>query len=464
MDSTDELKALQQLLGDRGFVPGSGVEERYLVDVLGQRGAPPLALLRPANTAEVSRSLAICHGAGLPVVTQGGRTGLAQGQLPRSGEVVLSLERMNAIESVDADAAMATVQAGVILQALQDRVEPLGLMFPLDLGGRGSCTIGGNIATNAGGNRVIRYGMTRELVIGLEAVLADGTVLDGLKPLIKNNTGVDLKQLFIGSEGLLGVVTRAIVRLLPRPPQRSVALCAAPDFAQVRALLRHVRTGLGGELTAFEVMWDSYFSRAVRLGGKAPPIAGGHAFYVLVEGSGADAALLADSMERTFHEALQQGIIADAVLAKSNAESERLWHLRDIAIEVSRLIDPIVPFDISVAIADMDRFVPELQQVARGIDARCEVIVFGHVGDGNLHLAVHQPPERPELFEAIEQAVYALVGRYGGSVSAEHGIGWLKREYLRHSRSPQELATMRALKDTLDPRHILNRDRILLPR
>ena len=460
MDQATALLALDETLGARGFLGGPSVEERYLVDVVGRRGEPPLAVLRPANTAQVSRALVICHAAGIPVTTQGGRTGLVQAQLPRTGEVVLSMERMRTIESVDADGAMVTVQAGLVLQALQDKLDPMGLMFPLDLGARGSCTIGGNISTNAGGNRVIRYGMTRELVVGLEAVLADGTVLDGLKPVIKNNTGPDLKQLFIGSEGILGVVTRAVLRLAPKPGERMVALCAVSEFAQVRSLLRHVRTSLGGELSAFEVMWDSYYSRAVKLAGKAAPLPAGHAFYVLVEASGAANGVSA-RLERAIADALQGGLLVDAVLAKSEAENGELWKLRDISVEVSRTLVSLVAFDVSVRIADMESFVAQVAQATHAIDPRCENIVYGHLGDGNLHLIVHQPPERPETAHAIESAVYAIVGACRGSISAEHGIGISKREFLPHSRTPQELAWMRVLKNTLDPKHILNRARVL---
>lgn len=439
----------------------NAIEERYLVDVLGNRGEPPLAVIRPNNTHEVSAALALCHAEGVPVVTQGGRTGLALGQLPRAGEIVLSTERMNAIEEVDTDAGTATVQAGVILQALQERVAPVDLMFPLDLGGRGSCTIGGNIATNAGGNRVLRYGMAREMVLGLEVVLADGTVLDGLKPLLKNNTGPDLKHLFIGSEGVLGVITRAVVRLFPLPADRTVALCAVADFARVKALLRHARASLAGELTSFEVMWASYYDRAVTLLGRPAPIAPGNAFHVLIEASGTDAQTLQERVERMLGSAIEQNTVADAVLAKSGAEIEELWRVRDLAIETSRLLDPIVPFDVSVPISRMDAFVAEVQAAALAVDPRCDLLVFGHMADGNLHLAVHQPPDQPETFDAIERAVYGVVGRYRGSVSAEHGIGWLKRAFLGQSRSPAEIAVMRTLKASLDPKNILNPFRIL---
>jgi FAD/FMN-containing dehydrogenase len=460
MTLDDALRALQEALGPRGFVRAADVEERYLVDIKGNRGTPPLALLRPASTAEVSRALAICHAAAIPVVTQGGRTGLVRSHLPQPGEVVLSMERMNAIEEIDADAAMARVQSGAVLQAIQERLDAVGLMFPLDLGARGSCTIGGNISTNAGGNRVIRYGMTRELIVGLEAVLADGTVLDGLKPVIKNNTGVDLKHLFIGTEGIMGVVTRAILRLVPRPAERHVALCALADFRGVRTLLRQARLRLGGELTAFEVMWDSYYSRAVGLAGKAAPLAPGRPYYALVEASSVDAGG-GEHLERLLHAAIDEGVVADAVIAKSGAENDALWKLRDMSVEVNSLIAPLVTFDVSLPIADMESFVPRFQQAARDIDARCETIVYGHLGDGNLHLTVHQPAERPETVRTIQEAVYALVGRYAGSISAEHGIGVSKRDFLPHSRSAAEIAAMHALKNALDPKHLLNRGRVL---
>ncbi len=460
MDTGEALRALQEQLGPRGFMAGQEAGERYLVDVKGTRGAMPLAVLRPASTQEVARALKICHAAAIPVVTQGGRTGLVQSHLPCEGEVVLSLERMNAIEAIDADAAMATVQSGVVLQALQERLDALGLVFPLDLGARGSCTVGGNIATNAGGNRVIRYGMTRDLVVGLEAVLADGTVLDGLKPLIKNNTGVDLKQLFIGSEGILGVVTRAVLRLQPRPGERTVALCALDGFGHVRALLRQARQRLGGELTAFEVMWDSYFGRAVAIVGKAAPLPPGRPYYALLETSSAGAGGAAN-LEALLGAVLEDGTVLDAVVAKSGAENEALWKLRDVSVEVTRTLMPAVPFDVSLPIAAMERFVPAFEAAVRAVDPRCDTIVYGHLGDGNLHLGVHQPPDRPEAFQAIQQAVYALVGEYGGSISAEHGIGVSKREFLPHSRSREEIAAMQALKDALDPKHLLNRGRVL---
>ncbi|MFO1195952.1 MAG: FAD-binding oxidoreductase [Burkholderiaceae bacterium] len=455
------VAALREALGPDGVLDGASAGPRYHDDVLGNHGVPPLAVARPRTTADVSRALSILHGAGVPVVTQGGRTGLVLGQLPRDGEVVLSTERMTDIEEIDADAGTATVQCGVVLQALQDRLEPLGLAFPLDLGGRGSCTIGGNISTNAGGNRVIRYGMTRDLVLGLEAVLADGTVLDGLKPFQKNNTGVDLKQLFIGSEGVLGVVTRAVLRLVPRPRARCVAFCALDDFDRVRALLRHLRARLAGEHTAFEVLWKSYLEGVAKLGNLRLPMPDRHAFYVLAEASAQDAAALQARFEQVLGEALDDGTLADVVVAKNEAESLALWEMRDRAIDVSRTLDPIVPFDVSLKIADMNTFALRLDAALKALHPDGRAIVFGHAGDGNLHISAHQPPGLPDAFHAIEHTVYGLVREFGGSVSAEHGIGLLKREFLGHTRGAAEIETMRRLKAALDPRAILNRDRIL---
>ena len=455
------LTALRAALGDACVLAGEDAGERYREDVLGNQGAQPLAVLRPTTTAEVARALAICNDAGIAVTTRGGGSGLVHSCLPHPGEVVLSMERMNAVESIDADAATAVVQSGVVLQALQERLEPMGLAFPLDLGGRGSCTIGGNASTNAGGNRVIRYGMTRDLVLGVEAVMADGTVLDGLKPFVKNNTGYDLKQLFLGSEGTLGVITRLVLRLIPKPSDTAVAFCGLADFTQVRALLRHLRRHLGGELTAFEVLWKDYYTRFVGMKPQAASIPDAHAFYVLTEASGNDGDALHARFERALADALEQGIIENAAIAKSGAEAEAIWYMRDMAIEVSRTLGPHNGFDVSLRIADMEIFARDLEQVARDLDPRCETLVFGHAGDGNLHLAVSRPRDMPDAYKRVERAVYDLVARYGGSVSAEHGIGMTRRAYLGHTRTPAEIALMRALKQTMDPKNTLNPDRVL---
>ncbi len=317
---------------DNGSVlTGTDIDARYYHDVWNKSAVRPRAVVRPRTTEQVSALLRICNREKVPLTTQGGMTGLVFGALPNPNEIVLSMERMNAIEEVDTSAGVAIVEAGAPLQKVQARVEQYGYMFPLDFGARGSCTIGGNISTNAGGNRVIRYGMTRELVLGLEVVTADGSVLRGLHKYIKNNTGIDLKQLFIGSEGILGVVTRAALRIFPAPVERQVALCALPSFAQVSSLLRRARQHLGAELTAFEVMWNEYYRLTVeRVKGVAAPLPTHHPFYVLIEASGNDADRIHADLEKLLETAMGESTILDATLSSSNASAAALWRIREL--------------------------------------------------------------------------------------------------------------------------------------
>jgi FAD/FMN-containing dehydrogenase len=442
------------------ILTGGDIGARYHTDMAGVAVELPLGVLRPRTTDDVSRMLAMCHAARVPVTTQGGMTGLVRATMPEPNEIVLSMERMNAIEEVDASGGVVIAQAGVPLQRLQERVEQDGFMFPLDLGSRGSCTIGGNISTNAGGNRVIRYGMTRDLVLGLEAVLADGTVLRGVRKYIKNNTGIDLKHLFVGTEGTLGVVTRAALRIFPAPAEQQVALCALSSFDQVRALLTLARQRLGGELTAFEVMWNSYYRLTTELvKGVVRPLPANHPFYVLFEASGSDVERLRCGLEKLLEEALGNEIILDATIASSGAAAAAIWRIRDSSVELGRALGPRVGFDVSVAIDRMEAFAVAIDKGLKTIDNEARAIVFGHAGDGNLHVvATYSPPA--DKYELISKLVYGITGDFEGSISAEHGIGILKRPYLRISRTEEEIETMRTLKRALDPRQILNPGRI----
>lgn len=439
---------------------GADIGARYHTDMAGIAVPPPLAVMRPRSTEEVSKFLKMCHAARVAVTTQGGMTGLVRATMPLQGEVVLSMERMNAIEEVDTGGGVVITQTGVPLQRLQERVAEDGFMFPLDLGARGSCTIGGNISTNAGGNRVIRYGMTRDLVLGLEAVLADGTILKGVRKYIKNNTGIDLKQLFVGTEGTLGVVTRAALRIFPAPAEQQVALCALPSFDSVRALLALARSRLAGDLTAFEVMWNEYYRLTTELvKGVAAPLASHHAFYVLLESSGSDAERTRSDMEDLLEHALENGIILDATIASSGATAAAIWTIRDSSVELGRALGPRVGFDISLAIDRMEAFAIEINKRLKKIDEHAYGIVFGHAGDGNLHvIAAYSPPL--DRTEEVTKIVYGITGEFGGSISAEHGIGLLKRPYLKLSRTEEEIETMRTLKRALDPQGILNPGRI----
>jgi FAD/FMN-containing dehydrogenase len=459
MDIVAEIAAA---LGPRAMLVGDDIGPRYWHDLVGRPGEKPLAVIRPRDTAEVAATLRLCHAAGVAVIPQGGLTGLVAATLPARDQIVLSTERMTDIEEVDVDGGTVIVQAGAVLQVVQERVEAAGLSFPLDLGGRGSCTIGGNISTNAGGNRVIRYGMMRDLVLGIEAVTADGTVIAGLRKYIKNNTGIDLKQLFIGSEGTLGIVTRAVLRLFPQPAERAVAACALDGFAQVKAFLGAMRRRLGGDLTAFEVMWSPYYIRATQhVPGVVAPLPPGHPFYAIVECAGVDGERTRELFEAALGDSLAAGHLANAVIAKSEAEAAAVWRLRDAAIEVAMTILPVTGYDVSLPIEHMERFAEEVERVVRLIDPAAFALVFGHLGDGNLHLAVHHSGtiEGGEL--AIDKAVYDATGAVGGSISAEHGIGLLKRPYLDRSRTPAEIALMRTLKAAMDPKNILNPGRII---
>jgi FAD/FMN-containing dehydrogenase len=418
------------------------------------------ALVRPRTTAELSAVLKLCNERGQSVVTHGGLTGCVEGAITRSDDVVISLERMNAIEEIDAIGRTATVQAGVVLQKLQQTVKEQGLYFPLDLGARGSCTIGGNVATNAGGINVIRYGMMRQRVLGLEAVLADGTIVSSMNRMLKNNAGYDLKQLFIGSEGTLGIVTRVIVQLEEAPISRNSAMLALDSFAQVTALLKLLQRRLGGQLCAYEVMWGEYFHTVTSPGRQRAPMGRDHAYYVMLEAEGAQPESDEAAFVAVLEDAMEQELIVNAVIAQSESERRALWEIRE-NFEAVFLNKPIFLYDVSLPIRDMDGYIREVQQrlKQRWPDSICNVI--GHIGDGNLHLFVHPGVAGEGLHTQSDDDVYAPLQAIGGSISAEHGIGTEKRARLPISRSAIEIELMRTLKRSLDPNNILNRGKVV---
>lgn len=458
---TDTLDALRAILGGSGVLTGPDVGPRYHTDQRGPGEVRPEVVLRPASTDQMSRLMAVCHAAFQPVVVQGGMTGLVVGAMPEPGEIVISLERMNRIEELDAKAGTLTVQAGTPLQAVQEAADAAGMVYPLDLGARGSCTIGGNLSTNAGGNRVIRYGMTRDLTLGVEAVLADGTVINALNGFIKNNTGYDLKQMFIGSEGTLGLITRATLRLYPKPKTQAVGFCAADSFDAVLALMAHVQSGMGADLSAFEVIWaGTYDAILADVPAIKAPVPAGHAFYVLVEMMGSDPATDMDKFETCLGQAMERELIADAVLSRSQAEITALWDVRDGMAEALGKQQPAVGFDISLGIDDMKTIETELLDRLQSELGPARVYVGGHLADGNLHLVAKTTGAGEQPKARIQDIVYGYVGDICGSISAEHGIGTLKRAHLGQSRSASELALMRTLKQAMDPRNLLNRGRV----
>ena len=453
------LEALIQALGADAVRTGNAIPERHHTDWSGTRPHEPLALLRPAHTAEVSATLRICHAHRVPVVPQGGLTGLAGGAVPTPGAVALSLDRMQAIEALDPVARVMTVQAGATLQAVQEAAQAAGCLFGVDLGARGSCQIGGNLATNAGGNGVVQFGMMREQTLGLEVVLADGTVLDMLRPMVKNNTGYDLKHWFIGAEGTLGVITRSQLQLHPAQPARATALAAVPDVGCALELLGRLQARCAGGVAAFELMWKDFLDHALAWTGQPRPFAQDHPLLVLTDLSGSDQPALAQALEAVLGQAMEDGLVLDAVLAQSQSQAAGLWRLREITAEFPSRLQPI-NFDISLPQSAIGAFA---ERCVAALSARFpshRSLRFGHLGDGNLHLSTDARSLGSIAFaeaeHAVESIVYALVAEAGGSVSAEHGIGLHKKPYLRASRSPAELAAMRAIKRALDPLNLLN--------
>lgn len=450
------LKTLRETLGETAVLVGEDVRARPISRIV-QSGCEAGALVRPASTEEVVLVMRLCHEAGQPVVPRAGMTGLVGGSLVGPGEIALSLERMNRIEDIDPVSQTMTVQAGTPLQAIQEAAEAQGLLFPLDLGARGSATIGGNIATNAGGNKVLRYGMTRDMVLGLEAVLPNGEVVSSMFKIIKNNTGLDIKQLFIGTEGTLGVVTRAVLRLQPMPRTRQTVLGAFPDFESVARMLDRVRSAAGGTLSSYEIMWRDYYLLLTAPGRRPAPLPQTHPFYALIECEGADEEADGARFQAVLEEGMERGLMTDAVIAQSEAERVDLWRIRD-DVHYLRSLNPLFVFDISLPVPEMDRYVNTLRtELERRWDP-VTLISYGHLGDGNLHIAVSCGSVTNKA--EIEKLVYEPLRAFRGSVSAEHGIGVDKKKYLEFTRTDQEIAVMRSVKAAIDPKNILNPGKI----
>jgi len=459
MTKNEVLGELESLLGsDVVKAPDAALLEKHTHDycVHGRTDVGVLALVFPRNTAQVSQTLHFCNERGIAVQPQGGLTGLAGGAVPVGPCVVLSLERMRAIKEIDPAAGTITVEAGVVMEAVQKAADAADLFFPLDLGGRGSCQIGGNVSTNAGGNRVLRYGMARDLVLGVEAVLADGTVIDALRKVIKNNSGYDLRQLFIGAEGTLGIITAVVLRLFPKPRSNCTGICAVDDYPAVLELLKRARSGFGATLSAFEVMWPDFYRLGTVALGRKPPLEIGHGAYVLIETLGTDPEGDQARYEAVMGEAIEAGIVKDATIAQSQREATELWAVRDSPGEWSNGVHwPQLGFDVSVPTGEIGPLAEEIDAELKRRWPELFAVFFGHVADGNLHVSVRMSGHSiPEL--DIENAVYGIVAQRRGSISAEHGIGSLKIPFLHFSRSEAEIELMRAIKKAMDPKGILN--------
>lgn len=453
------IAQLVAIVGNNGVLVGGDVSSRhpgFFMDKIDSE-----LLVRPADTSELSRVLALCNARGQSVVTQGGMSGWVRGTQTRRSDLIVSLERMKAIEDIDTVNRTVTVQAGVVLQTLQETLDEHQLVFPLDLGGRGSCQVGGNASTNAGGVRVIRYGMMRQLVLGVEAVMADGTVISSMNRMLKNNAGYDLKQLFIGSEGTLGVITRLVLRLYEKPSSNCSALVGMNDFASVAAFFRYMDRALGGNLSAFEVIDSGFYAINTEPGRHKSPMTDSYPYYVITESLGFNHQADSDVFEQALMKALEKGYIADAVIPKSESERESIWEIREDLEHVVADLQPFQAFDVSMPIGDMENYMAEVKQAISSQWDNAKVCFLGHVGDGNLHIAVGCASNASDALQKVERCVYSPLEKINGSISAEHGIGLEKKAYLSISRSTQELDLMRLLKRTLDPNTILNPGKVL---
>jgi FAD/FMN-containing dehydrogenase len=459
------LQALRAVVGAGNVFAGEAIEARHRGDITGAFKGRPSVVVRPASTEEVSAVVKIAAAARLPITPYGGGTGLVGGGVAAPGGLVLAMERMNRIVEIDQTALTMTVEAGCVLQVAQEAAEAEGLILPLDLGARGSATIGGNIGANAGGMRVLRWGMMRDMVLGLEVVLADGTIVSALTKVLKDNAGYHWKQLFIGAEGTLGVVTRAVLRLRPAPTTSQTAIIALAGFEAATRFLRESQARLSGRLSTFELMWPDFFDVLTEAQAyKRPrPLPGGAPLYALIEALGDDVQRDGEVFEQILAQAMEDGLVLDAVVAASERQRLDLFAVRDELGEAFAALRPIIVFDVSMALADMPRFIAASDAGIRADFPDARILHYGHAGDGNLHLTVSVGAISHEIEHKVQTAVYTAVRAVGGSVSAEHGIGLERLDFIGWTRTPQELALMRTLKTALDPHNLMNPGKVLPP-
>ena len=411
------------------------------------------ALIKTSSTEEVAGILKLCNDLNQAVVPISGITNMVKGCLTTSGDIGLSLENMNQIEEIDPIARTLTAQAGVTLREAQKVANENDMFFPVDIGARDTCMLGGNVSTNAGGTKVIRYGMIRDSVLGLEAVLADGTIVSSMNRFIKNNSGFDLKHLFIGSEGLLGVITRIVFRLSVKPKSHNVALLAAKTYDNVLTILNRVQNMIGSDLCGFEVMWGNFYDKVAELKEINLPLPEGYPIYMIVESMGNNPNVDNKLFEEMLLKLFDEDCVQDGVLAKSEKERSNIWAIRE---EIEWVISGTGNFDISLSVRDVDNYLHELNALIGQNFPDAYMAAFGHLGDNNIHISVSFEEKDVKQKKLIEKYVYETLIPYKGAISAEHGIGMEKREWLSVSRTPEEINLMKELKKMMDPNNILN--------
>jgi FAD/FMN-containing dehydrogenase len=455
------LDQIEMILGKENILTGGRVAERsHHIWCLGQP-LQALAVVFPRSTQEVSEIMTVCKEHQQPVVVHGGMTNMVGSTETKGNELVISMEKMNKILEIDTVSMTVLVEAGVIIENLHQAVDKEGLMFPVTYGAKGSAQVGGMIATNAGGLRVFRYGMTRNWVLGLEVVLADGTIISSLKKLVKDNSGLDLKQLFIGSEGTMGIITRAVLKLRLASKSRNTAVIAVETYAQVVGLLQYMVEALEGALTGFELIWkDTYAAMIGVLQGKGVPLPVGSQFYVLMETSGTDPAMDRELLEHVLVKAFEKGLMQDGTVAGSDHEQQHFWRIREDVDHLVAMCSHDQHFDVSLPISLIDQYISEISEKLNKIPEVDRYFVYGHMADGNIHLIVSNTVGNLSIKEKINQLIYSPLPKYGGSISAEHGIGLHKKRYLSYSRSSEEIALMKLLKTTIDPSNLLNPGKI----
>jgi len=460
--------ALRNIVGERHVLTDPAMFAGALVEPRGLYRGKALALVRPGSTEETARVAAFCNDSRIGMVPQGGNTGLVGGQVPDSSgaEIIVSTQRLRTIREVDVASGVMICESGVTLAEAQAAALAADRLFPLSLASEGSCTVGGNISTNAGGVNVIAYGNTRDLVTGVEAVLANGSVINALSKLRKDNTGYDVKSLFVGAEGTLGIVTAASLKLFPNPRAQATAFVGLKSPEDALKLLGLARDHVGATITSFELIGRSAYDIGIRHGGARAPLRGAHDWCVLIEASSQAPTGLDEAFAGALEIALEQGVIEDASIAASLEQRADFWQLRECLSEAQSKEGGSIKHDVSVAVGLVPAFIREATPAAEAFIPGARVVAFGHLGDGNIHFNVSQPVGGDkqaflDRWEAVNEIVHAIVARLGGSYSAEHGVGQLKRKLLARWKDPASLAVMRQIKAALDPNNVMNPGKVL---